>query len=530
MNQAEIKRRQAEELANILTLVAVFVMGNLMAEGGITYLAAAAVSCIFVGTAVSGNLSDTLGKLLRSRRNKGQYRNIPVMRRSVLLFQTGLALAGTLLLLLLAGTLSERIFQISHSSFIIMALSPVIVLRTVSNVLQGYFQGEGAELPRAAAGILRQVLILGLGCLFCKIAGRYGEKVSALLMEPDFTPMYSCIGIAFGVSLAEMIIILLLAVLFRLSRQRERKLKQEGMYTESAWDCIRNLYGSRWPQLAVLLVLVLTPVLGLLLFSRAASKEQINVLQYDIYMGKYLVICGVLICLISVLVLPVTGRIFQGFRREENRFARTAFQAGVHLCVVHGIFLLVYVAVMGAQISGLLGGIYGEEVKKMLQGGSAFILFAALSLYFFRFLQAMGKKYLVLGAAGIAEAGFLVTILITSKKGIVSLVYGGLAGSFLFCILLGILSYRLLRMRPDWPAILLIPAGAGGVCGLLCMLFGKFLAPAVGNLPVLLIAALVSGAVYWGILLILRNFREQELDIIPGGHILHMLGQMMHIY
>ena len=100
MNQAEIKRRQAEELANILTLVAVFVMGNLMAEGGITYLAAAAVSCIFVGTAVSGNLSDTLGKLLRSRRNKGQYRNIPVMRRSVLLFQTGLALAGTLLLLL----------------------------------------------------------------------------------------------------------------------------------------------------------------------------------------------------------------------------------------------------------------------------------------------------------------------------------------------------------------------------------------------------------------------------------------------
>lgn len=529
MNQAEIKRRQAEEIANILMLITVFVLGNLMADGGITYMAVAAVTCIFVGTAVSGNLSDALGKLLRSRRNKGQNKNLPGMRRRILLFQTALGLAGTLLLLLSAGTVAETVFRIPYAAFIIMALSPVIVLRTVSGVLQGYFQGEGAELPRAVAGILRQVFLLGFGSLFCGMAGRYGEKVSALLMEPNFTPMYSCLGIALAASLGEIIIILFLTVLFRSSRRGEKKLKQEGMYAESALDCIRNLCAGRWPQFATRLAAALMPVLGLLLFCRA-DRETGNAAQYDIYMGRYMVVCGVLVCLISMLVLPVLGRVFQGFRREESRFARTAFQAGVHLAVVHGIFFSVYVGFMGARIAELLGGEQGENVKKMLQGGSFFILFTALALYFSRFLHTMGKKYLVLGAVGIAAAAFTVTIMITLKNGIVSLVYGGLTAAFLLCVLLGIFSYRLLRIRPDWLSILIIPAGAGGVSGLLCMLLGKVLTSGVGNLVVLLIAAAVSGVVYWSLLLVLRDFREQELEMFPGGRLLNLLGQMMHIY
>lgn len=530
MNQAEIKRRQAEEIANILTLVTVFIMGNLMADGGTTYMAAALVSCFLVGLAISGSLSDTLGKLLRSRRNKGQYKNIPKMRRTILLFQSALGLAGTLLLILSAGAVAEGIFRIPYSTFILMALSPVIVLRTVSGVLQGYFQGEGAELPRAVAGIGRQILILVFGCIFCKMFCRYGEKVSALLMKPEFTPMYGCMGIALAVSLAEIVIILFLTVLFRISRRGERAAKQEGMYTESAWDCIKSLCAGRWPMFAVQLMPALALFSGLMLFCRAAANGEGNASSYDIYMGKYLVICGVPVCLISMLVFPVMGRIFQSFRKEESRFARTAFQAGVHLTMIHGIFFSVYTAFMGPQIAGLLGGDAGESVKKMLQGGSFFILFAALSLYFSRFLQVMGKKYLVLGAGGIALAVFVVTIIAASKKGIISLVYGGLTAALVLCVLLAVLSYRILRVRLDWLSVLILPAGAGGISGLLSMLLGNLMTSGLGNLMTLLICAAVSGAVYWGLLLVLRDFREAELDMFPGGRLLSLLGQMMHIY
>ena len=40
----------------------------------------------------------------------------------------------------------------------------------------------------------------------------------------------------------------------------------------------------------------------------------------------------------------------------------------------------------------------------------------------------------------------------------------------------------------------------------------------------------VSGAVYWVLLLLLRNFKEQELEAISGGRLIGMLGQLLRVY
>lgn len=529
MNQAEIKRRQAEEIANILTLVTIFILGNRMEKGGITYMAAALSACTLVGILVSGSLADTLGKLLRSRRNKGQYKNILAMRKSAMLFQAALGLAGTLLLAICADGIAEGIFRISYSRFILMALAPLVLLRTVSSVIQGYFQGEAAELPRAVSGILRRIFLLGFGYLFGNMLGRYGEKVSGLLKEANFTPMYCCMGIALAASLTEIFIILFLAVLFKGSRRSERKLKQDGMYTgDSAWECIRSLCIGRWPQFLTELLKFLPFVLGLVLYGRKA-EETGGILQYDVYAGRYLVICGVILFLVSALVLPVTGRIFLHFRRDEGRLARAAFQSGVHICLVHGIFLSVYVAVMAAQIASLLGGEDSELVKQMLRSGSSVIAFASLSLYCSGFLQAMGKKFFLLGAVGTADVVFAVTLLASSKTGILSLVYGGVAGTFSLGVMLAALSYRQLRMPMDWLSVLILPLGAGGVSGLACMLLGRMLA-ALGGLPAILVTFVISGLLYWILLFVFRNFKEQELETFPGGRLLGMIGQRLHLY
>lgn len=530
MNQAEIKRRQIEEIANILTLITVFILGNRMEEGGITYMTAAVSSCALIGIAVSGSLADTLGKLLRSRRNKGQYKNILGMRRNALFFHSALGLIGTLFLLLFAGIIAEKIFRISYSAFIIMALAPVVLLRTVTGVLQGYFQGEAAEAPRAVTSVLRQIFVLGFGLLFGNILGNYGEKVSSLLKEANFTPMYGCMGIALAACLAEIFLILFLTVLFKGSRRSERKLRQDGGYSgDSAWDCILNLCTGRWPQFLTELLLFLPLILGVVIFGRKAAEEPGVISQYDVYAGRYLVICGVILFLISILVLPVMGRIFLHFRREEGRLARTAFQSGVHICLVHGIFLSVYVAVMAAQVAALLGGEDSELVRQMLQGGSAVIAFASLSVFFLRFLQAMGKKYFLLGAVGIADVVFVITLMAASKTGILSLVYGGVAASLVLCVVLGVLSYRQLRIRMDWLSVLVLPLGAGGVSGLVCMLLGRLFS-SMSGLPGILITFFISGMLYWILLLVLRNFKEQELETFPGGRLLGMIGQKMHLY
>lgn len=531
MNQAEIKRRQTEEIAGILTLVMIFVMGKRMETGGITYMSAAVYVCFLAGALASGGLADTLGKMLRSRRNKGQYKNILTLRKSALLFQGILGLACAAALVLLACAAAEGVFRIRYCTFLIMALSPVVLLRTVSAVLQGYFQGEAAELPRAFSGIARQLLTLGFGLLFTGMLGDYGEKVSSLLREPEFAPMYRCLGLCLAICLAEVLVILFLAVLFKGSRRRERRMQQEGVHAgDSAWDCIRNLCMGRWSHSAAIILGILPLAVGLALSGRGNPEEAGALLQYDIYVERYFAVCCGLVFVLSFLALPVTGKVFQSLRREEGRFARTVFLGGVHMGVVQGVFFSVFAAVMGTRISACLGGDGGELAGQMLRAGSSVVALVSLSLYFGRFLQGVGKKYMLPCALCLSDAAFLLLLFITVKSGILSLVYAGVVLALVLCGTLGFLSFRQLRIRMDWLGMLVIPLLAGGAAGLVCMLSDRLFSTVMGDLPILLVSFLFSGIVYLALLLVLRNFREQEFEILPGGRILNKIGQMLHRY
>lgn len=530
MNQAEVKRRQAEALADILTLITIYVLGRLLGNSGITYVAVAVEVCALFCIAIDGSMSDSLGRLLRSRKNKGQYKNMARMRISVMIFQINLGLAGSLALLLFAQRIAEKIFQIRYCGLIMMAFSPLVLLRTVTSVLSGYFQGEGSELPRAFAGILRQIFIFGFGLLFGSLFEKYGEKVSGLLQQENFIPMYSGLGIGLAVCLAELLVIFLLIFLYKISRRSGKADRQEGYATESHWDCIRHLCAGRWPQFIMGILLCLPLVLGVLLTGKADDTEAQVIAEYGVYVGKYLASCGIFVSLISIAVLPMTGKIFLYFRRNENRFAKAAFQSGVHICLVYGIFFSVYVAFMGARIAGLVCSENGELAGKMLSGGSSIIAFLSLSLYFARLLQAVGKKYLMLGAVGGGVVIFVITVMVMSRAGILSLVYGGMTSAFILCIILGVFSYQHMWVQVDWMSTLLVPLGAGALAGLVCLLSNVLFASLLGDLPTILIALVLSGAVYCGALLLLRNFKEHELESIYGGKFINMLGQKLRIY
>ena len=128
-----------------------------------------------------------------------------------------------------------------------------------------------------------------------------------------------------------------------------------------------------------------------------------------------------------------------------------------------------------------------------------------------------------------ADVVFIITFLLFSKREILSLVYGGVAGTLVLCVIAGVLSFRLLRIGMDWLNVLAVPLGAGGISGLVCMLLNRLFA-GLGALPAMLLAFLISGMLYWILLLVLRNIKEQELETFPGGRLLAVLGQRMHLY
>lgn len=535
MNRAEINRKQMEAFAEILTWITLSVAGRLTGSNGVTYIVVAHMIFLPVWLFVGGGLADSLGRLLRNRSNKGQYKNAEKMRNFTLSFQTGLGASGFFLLLIVAQPAAEAFFKARYSVLILMALAPTVFLRSVSSVLLGYFQGEGSEFPTAATSILRQLLILGFGYLFAGGLMKYGEQVSGLLKQDNFTAMYGSVGIAAAVTVSEVFIVMFLFLFYRVSGRRRKRTKPEsGMRTtDSSMDCLRSLYGSRWNEILARLFAFLPLPLGWLFYAKSVQEEDTAALEYGMYMDKYLVVCGILISLITIVVLPVIGKGLVSLKKEEQRFARSAFQSGVHLCVVHGIFAAFFIGSLGEQLAGFLCPDGGENVRKMFQGGGALILSAALTGYFAKVLSSLGKKYILVWsfAAGDVLFAVLAAVLLNiGKVDILALVYSSFLSGGVVCILLGVFVYRQLRMRIDWMRILVIPLIAGSVSGLAGILLKGIFAPHLGNLVTMIVMLVISGAIYWILLLLARNFREQELESIPGGKILNLFGQMLRVY
>lgn len=533
MNQVEVRRKQLRTVSMILTLLTLAVVARLTGYNAAAYTAAAVEALTFVWVIVGGSLADTLGRVLRFRTSKGQHRNAAKLRRNVLIFQMAFGLAGSLVLLIGADWIAQSVFRLQYSTFVLMVLSPTIFLRAVSAVILGYFQGERKELPTAVTGVLRQIFILGFSLLFGRMLGDYGDKVSRLLGEENFKSMYGSVGVGIAISAAEVFIVVFLFLIYRGSRYFKEKNHQEGMRSaDSFMDSIRILWVNRGLQWLTDLLLFLPIPIGLVFLQKRGAGDAL-IEEYGVYTAVYWVLCGICTALITLALISVNSRTVTYIRKDEQRFARTIFQSGIHVAVVHAVFVSVFLTVMAPQLARIICAGQVEAAQRMLQGGSFVVVLLAVSLYFSRFLTMIGGKMLVLAAAGIADVVYVVSVTVllnTGKTGILSLVYAGIMGLGVLCILLGAFSYRQFRIQPDWLQLLLMPALAAIVAGLICALLGKVFTPHLGDAVTLVVTLAVSIAFYWTSLLLLRNFREQELEVIPGGKLIRALGQMLRVF
>ncbi len=533
MNQVEVKRRQIQLLSMSLGLVIIWILGKSIGDNGVAYLMAALEGFAFLWVIIGGNVSDALGKLLRSRNVKGQYKNAAKMRSSIMVFQGILGLIGSGLFLVLAQVLSENILRVPYSKFIMMILAPVIFLRSIGAVLLGVFQGEGSELPTALTGILRQLFVLGLGLVFGKIMVNYGGKVSKLLGQEAFTSMYGAMGVAIAVLVTEVLLLLFLLVLYRGSSKGRRKKDNEGgmKTTDSFGGQVFSLYGSMGAAILFSLLLFLPLWLGIIFYQKSVTDRYASAYHYGIYMGKYLAICGGLCILLMAVVLPIAARTVSMLRKEEARQGRNIFQSGLKIAWGSSLYFTVFCAVMSKQLAGVISENNLEELAGMLAAGSAIILFGVTAYYCHVILKYTGRRFWVLGGFAVADMVFAIVLILGLKgAGIMALVYGGLVWSGILAVGLCILTCMRLRTGLDWQRTVAIPVGSACVIGLLQFLLGKAFTPHLGNLVTLIVLFILSWLLYWVAVLFLRCFEEQELQLIPGGKLLHGLGQLLGVF
>lgn len=532
MNQVEVKRRQIQSFSYILTGINIWVFGKSIGDNGLGYLTAAILVFALFWVLTGKNLPDRMGRMLRGKSAKGQYRNVSRMRKNMMLFQITEGLLGTFLCMGLGWVILDKVFLVPYGSMILWILSPVLFLRCIQSVFLGYFQSEGSELPSAVSSVLRQVFYLGLGLLFQGILRSYGEKVSLLLKRTDFTSMYGAMGIALGMLFSEVLVLLFVFVIYRGSMSGRRETESGMKGTDSFFAQLRTLLIPMGGDILRDLLLLLPLWTGLIFFQQKSEDIYSSVSVYGIFAGRYLSVILPVVSVFSIGILPGVARTGSHIRKKEERYAKTALQAGIQGVVVHGFFFTAWIAVLAAALTQALDQSAGTALTGMFTTGSSLVLWILLLFYFSEILEIRGEKHLLLAGYGLLDIVSIVALLILMNAGntttalTLSLVLGTAAGAVALCVL------TCLRMKtwPDPLRTLAVPAGSCCACGLLAFGLEKICLPHLGAVITVLLELVITGGVYWFLLLMLRSFRGQDLNYVAGGKFLRMFGKALRLF
>ncbi len=530
MNQVEVKSKQIQSIVSVLGAVTWLILGRMIGDNGIAYFAAATEGFLIFYCILSGRVSEALGRVLRSRCQKGQFKNADKVKSSVLLFQSVVGVLGGVLLFFLAPVLAEKVFLIPYGTLALRILAPALTVRILIQILLGYFQGTGTQMPNVAVHLLRYLFSLGFAFVFVRLLREYGEKVKPLLLNEDLPAMYGAAGMAVAVAVSELLLLLFVVFLYIFSRKTQRNREEGLKKTETFSGAIGSLYSAMLPWSLVDLLTRLPLWIGMVFFLRNMEDLQTAVIHYGKYYGKYLVVCIIPILICESLLHSLAAKTARAVRKGEQRYAKDIFGAGFHTAIVITLFPTVFLSVLSTQVGHLVEetkGVVGE-LGKMFLMGSSLILLAVISQFLIRCALYMGKWKPVMGSLGlyvIVFVGSAFACFRLRKLGIEGLIYAGLAALFVLCLSVGIFLFRMLRAKFDLLYWVGIPAVAAVASGLICYLLGKYLTPHMGYLFTVSLGLVTGFVVYWILLIVLKCFGRRELEVIPGGKLIGRLSE-----
>lgn len=101
-------------------------------------------------------------------------------------------------------------------------MAPAVFFFILTGVFRGYFQGNGSRVPAMHSQILQVIFTFAGGIAGAFMYRGYGEKVSALLKNEDYTNAYGAKGASIGILSASIMCFLHVLVIYFIFRRNIR--------------------------------------------------------------------------------------------------------------------------------------------------------------------------------------------------------------------------------------------------------------------------------------------------------------------
>lgn len=531
-----LSRKDFYTIVNLAVLMGMLIfripLGFMVGEKGIACFGTANEIFLVVAGTVSYGMTEAVAAQVRYRIKRQQYQSAQKALRGALFFGGGLGLAFSAMCGFGGNLLAEKVFRIPLAGLAVGLMAPSLFFFILTGVFRGYFQGNGSAMPAIHSQILYLIFLFTGGMIGAGLWRGYGEKVSALLQNPDCTGAYGAMGACIGLLTASVFCFLHVLVLYMIFRhsQKNQVSREVQMNQESGFRIFYMLLATGFVHFLYWFCYHVLPLLDqYLIFTFGKETGGLESL-WGAYYGKCLVVTGLITSGIMLCGIFPIRRTVVSLERGEGALAKARLGTLVHQCAVFAIPAAVFMAVLAENILSLLPGGSSPQAVAMLQAGSFVVVFSVFANVFMEILIRNRKLKFVtcIGAVSLLlHIGCALLLIQAAKLGMVGIVIAEAAFYGAAAIMGFLLVGRIFQYTQEWLRCFAFTLIAAAVSGFIALVLNKVLFSLIGAVFSLALCLIVGIALYMVFLVVLRAFKSGELEEMAGGRIFSLLANLL---
>ena len=507
----------------LISVLSIYFYRFILSDIGVGYMISAYLVCILVWMLFGEGFSDVMSRMIRSRLSKGQKSNAGTILSVCLVNQFLCALLGSVLCIAVTYYSMSDFFALPKGRFLGFYIAAFFFFRMLNEFFYGYASVSSGDRAICISYVLRELLRVVSGFFLMKFMYDKGVIAGRILMDDDMKFIYAAAGLFIGFCIAEAFVFLFMFIV-RLGL----KMKSVGEHDAfSGRDRAGYIFFTIWRRR--LGSIIHGVFFCLILYSCIMMAENAASIGNAVCM---LFIPFAVSAVVSLFCGTTASINWVGsVRKNEKGSSRAFFDFGIHIVVITAVFFTAFFASVSKLLTKVLvpeGGIsFTTDLFLILFASVAFVMF-----YFCDGLCAMRDDRIprIIADAAAGFAGLLTVRLSLGTHSLfrslmLSVLVYSVVGMAAWCVI----TYLRMSMVFDPLRNVLLPIVSGAVAAIFLLLITNVAAPHLGNLFTIFLCIPIGLIIYHAVLLLLRNYTEYELKLMPLGGLLYSLGQILKV-
>ncbi len=512
-------------IVKIISMLFRIPLDNLIGAEGMGYYSVAyTVYNLMVVIATSG-LSVAISKIVAESVATNSPKNIKTVLKVA--FSTFIIIGAllTLFVFLFSDWLAVLLDN-NSAGIALRAVSPAIIVVTVTAVLKGYFQGHSDMMPTSIANLIEVVIKLICGLGFAYYLRAQNASITTVVA-----------GAIVGVTMGSVLALLYLLIKFFRDKKRYNSLDN-------------SLPGDTYKQMMRRFLILVVPIaIGSItsnlanlidtgmVFNRLQTiswiDESMANYMFGVYSSKAETMFHLPVTILLSVCVPVIPAVASAYVVNDLPKVHSTINASMKICMFLAMPCAIGLCVLSEPVLSLL--YYDpEEVSlaaKLLTVYSPAIIFVCVAQLITPILQAIGKTYkpviniLIASVIKIILNYFLLSI---ESVNIMGAVISNIVMYAILMVLNYVTLYRLVKVKIDFLNVFLKPLIGALACGAAAYFTFYFTNSRLGSSISCILSILVAVVVYFVIVLSMRVLKEEDIELLPKSKKIKKLLEKMH--